>query len=94
MNLELFQLITEIRYTVNFTLAQYEDALYPIEAITANDLYRIKELTVKYAYLLTDFVDACLVLLGEKLKINEIATVDRDFDIYRLNGNHTFTTYI
>ncbi len=65
-----------------------------IEAITANDLYRIKELTLKYADLPMDFADACLVLLGEKLKINEIATVDRDFDIYRLNGNHTFTTYI
>ncbi len=65
-----------------------------IEAITANDLYRIKELMLKYADLPMDFADACLVLLAEKLKINEIASVDRDFDIYRLNRKHTFTTYV
>ncbi len=65
-----------------------------IEPITANDLFRIKELTIKYADLPMDFADACLVFLGDKLKINEIATVDRDFDIYRLKGKKTFTTYI
>ncbi len=65
-----------------------------IEAITTSDLLRIKELTIKYADLPMDFADACLVFLGEKLKINEIATIDRDFDIYRLKGKKTFTTYI
>jgi predicted nucleic acid-binding protein len=65
-----------------------------IEAITTNDLLRIKELTIKYADLPMDFADACLVFLGEKLKVNKIATIDRDFDIYRLKGKKTFTTYI
>jgi predicted nucleic acid-binding protein len=65
-----------------------------IEAITTNDLLRIKELTIKYADLPMDFADACLVFLGEKLKINEIATIDRDFDIYRLEGNTAFTIHI
>ncbi len=65
-----------------------------IEGITTNDLLRIKELTTKYADLPMDFADACLVFLGEKLKINEIATIDRDFDIYRLKGKKPFTTYI
>ena len=36
----------------------------------------------------------CLVFLGDKLKINEIATVNKGFDVYRLKGNKTFTTYI
>lgn len=65
-----------------------------IEAITAPDLLRIKELTIKYADLPMDFADACLVFLGDKLEIDEIATIDRDFDIYRLKGKRSFTTYI
>ena len=65
-----------------------------IEAITALDLLRIKELTIKYADLPMDFADACLVFLGDKLEIDEIATIDRDFDIYRLKGKRSFTTYI
>ncbi len=41
-----------------------------------------------------DFADACLVLLGEKLNISSIATVDRYFDIYRRKGKKIFTTFI
>jgi len=65
-----------------------------IEQITPDDFARIKELTTKYSDLPMDFADACLVFLGEKLNINSIATVDRDFDIYRLKGTKTFTTLI
>ena len=65
-----------------------------IEAISSGDLLKIKELTIKYADLPMDFADACLVFLADKLKINEIATVDRDFDVYRLKGKKAFTIYI
>ena len=65
-----------------------------IEAITIDDLLKIKDLTIKYADLPMDFADACLVFLGEKLNINKIATIDRDFDVYRLNGKEPFTTFI
>jgi len=65
-----------------------------IENVTSDDFTRIKELTIKYSDLPMDFADACLVLLGEKLNINSIATIDRDFDIYRLKGKKTFTTFI
>ncbi len=41
-----------------------------------------------------DFADACLVLLGEKLNVRSIATIDRDFDIYRLKGKETYTRFI
>ena len=33
-----------------------------------------------------DFADSCLVLLVEKLNIQKVATVGRDFSIYRFNG--------
>ncbi|HFE66868.1 MAG TPA: PIN domain-containing protein [Chloroflexi bacterium] len=65
-----------------------------LEPITAVDLPRIRELMNKYADLPMDFADACLVFLGEKLNISEIATIDRDFDVYRLPGKRPFTTYI
>ena len=65
-----------------------------IEQITSSDIARIKELTIKYSDLPMDFSDACLVFLGEKLNISSIATIDRDFDVYRLKGKKTFTTLI
>ena len=65
-----------------------------IEQITSDNFARIKELTTKYSDLPMDFADACLVFLGEKLNISSIATIDRDFDVYRLKGKKTFTTLI
>ena len=39
-----------------------------------------------------DFADASLVVLAEHLGHGQILTVDRrDFDIYRWNGNQSFT---
>jgi predicted nucleic acid-binding protein len=37
-----------------------------------------------------DFADACLVLLAEKTGINQIATIDRDFTVYRIKGRKRF----
>ncbi len=38
-----------------------------------------------------DLADASLVLLAERLGVEEILTIDRaDFDIYRLPGNRKF----
>ena len=65
-----------------------------LESITSDDLQRIKELTIKYSDLPMDFADACLVFLGEKLNISTIATIDRDFDVYKLKGKKPFTTLI
>ena len=61
-----------------------------IENIERDDLDRIKSLMVKYQDLPMDFADACLVYIGEKFGINEIATIDRDFSIYRLRGRKRF----
>ena len=52
------------------------------------------ELTKKYADLPMDFADACLVFLAEKLDIDTIATIDRDFDVYRIEGKRPFTILI
>jgi len=93
--------ITETLHLLNFNRNAQIDFLgwvragaVTIEPITADDLHRVQELTIKYADLPMDFADACLVFLGEKLNIDKIATIDRDFDVYRMQGKRPFTTLI
>ena len=58
--------------------------------IENGDFGRLKELTEKYRDLPMDFADACLVYLAEKLNLNTIAAIDRDFTIYRIRGRKRF----
>lgn len=61
--------------------------LYPIASA---DLAKIADLTRTYADLPMDFADGCLVALAEKLKISQIATIDSDFQIYRVGNKLAF----
>jgi len=61
--------------------------IYPIKN---EDFSRIHALTSKYRDLPMDFADSCLVFLAEKLGIHQIATIDRDFTIYRIKGKKSF----
>lgn len=54
------------------------------------DFARIKELSEKYRDLPMDFADSCLVFLAEQYNLNTIATIDRDFSIYRIQGRKKF----
>ena len=63
------------------TLASITEVLHLL------DFNNIGDLTKKYKDLPIDFADACLVHLAEKLNINQIATIDRDFSIYRIKKN-------
>jgi predicted nucleic acid-binding protein len=57
-----------------------------ISDINQNDMPRIVRLTEQYADLPMDFADATLVVTAEKTGIQEIISLDRDFDVYRLPG--------
>ena len=61
-----------------------------IANIENTDFGRLKELTEKYHDLPMDFADSCLVYLAEKNNFNTIATIDRDFTIYRIKGRRKF----
>ena len=61
-----------------------------IHSIENSAFARLKELTEKYRDLPMDFADSCLVYLAEKLDITDIATIDRDFSIYRIHGKKKF----
>ena len=65
-----------------------------IQNIENQDFSRIRELTSKYRDLPMDFADACLVFLAEKLNINMIETIDRDFTIYRIKGRRKFNVVL
>lgn len=58
--------------------------------IDNGDFGRIKDLTDKYRDLPMDFADSCLVYLAEQFKLDTIATIDRDFTIYRIGGRKKF----
>ena len=93
--------VTETLHLLNFSRNAQSDFLswlnagaVAIEAIDNYDLLDIKEMMTKYSDLPMDFADACLVFLGNRLKIDNIATIDRNFDVYRLDGKRPFTTLI
>ncbi len=93
--------ITEVLHLLDFNRNAQTDCLswvisgaVTVEDIGVSDLIRIKELIIKYADMPMDFADACLVCLGEKYNIDEVATIDSDFDIYRLNKTKAFKTVL
>ncbi|MES9857212.1 MAG: PIN domain-containing protein [Sedimenticola sp.] len=89
--------ITETLHLLNFNRNAQIDFIewihqgaVEIQNIENDDFGRIKYLTEKYRDLPMDFADSCLVYLAEKLSLNTIATIDRDFSIYRIKGRRKF----
>ena len=58
--------------------------------LTHEDLDRAIEIIEKYRDLPADFADASIVAVAERLKINRVATFDRDFDVYRYQNRSRF----
>jgi predicted nucleic acid-binding protein len=54
-----------------------------IDGATAMDLPRMTAIMRKYDDLPADFADASLVALCERRGIRDVATLDKDFDVYR-----------
>jgi len=89
--------ITETLYMLDFNRNAQIDFLewisrggVKIHNIQNSDFHRLRELTDKYRDLPMDFADSCLVYIAEQLNINTIATIDRDFTIYRIRGRKKF----
>ena len=89
--------ITEAVYVLSFS-SEAQAALLKwiatstiiIEPIESEDINEICNLFVKYHDVPMDFADACVVYVCEKIVTNEVATVDSDFEIYRLKGKKPF----
>jgi uncharacterized protein len=82
--------IAELAHLLSFSAAAVRDALgwigaaFDIDSETGADLPRIIAVMEKYADLPADFTDASLVALCERRKIDLIATLDSDFEVYQL----------
>lgn len=89
--------ITEAIYVLGFSKEAQSSLLkwisissITIEHIESDDIIEIGKLFEKYSDLPMDFADACVVYICEKLGTNDVATVDSDFEIYRLKGRKSF----
>ncbi|MHC5823469.1 MAG: type II toxin-antitoxin system VapC family toxin [Nostoc sp.] len=74
----------------NEFLSHLANRIYECESLTSQDFARIAELNAQYADLPADFSDLSLVVISERLNIAAIATLDKDFDIYRRYRNQPF----
>lgn len=97
--LTVWPAIVEAMYLLGYSW-QAQKALWEIlEAGTVRlleldeaDVPRMKELMEKYRDLPMDMADAALVRVAERENLRRILTVDdRDFSVYRLWGEETFT---
>lgn len=58
------------------------------------DFGRVSWLMEKYADLPMDFTDAVVVALCERLETRHVASVDRDFSVYRYKGRMKFVNVL
>jgi predicted nucleic acid-binding protein len=89
--------VTEAMYVLDESLSAQKNLLTWIQAgglilaeFDAGDFGRVAELMEKYADLPMDFTDAVVVALCERLGTHHVASVDRDFAIYRYKGRTKF----
>ena len=84
--------LTEAAYLLSFRHDAARDMLhwvsqaFEIDTGTAADLPRIVEIMNKYSDLPADFADASLMAMCERRGIVEIATLDKDFNVYQLSS--------
>ena len=64
-------------------LAFVERGAVRIEPLSADDVMQVRYLMERYRNVPMDFVDACLVVLADRLLDATILTVDSDFFVYR-----------
>lgn len=89
---------TEVMYLLdanwqvqNEFLSDLNRELYHIESLIVTDFKYIAELNEKYSDLPGDFADLSIVALSARLQLQNVVSLDADFDIYRNLGNKSFT---
>ncbi|NJK53712.1 MAG: PIN domain-containing protein [Leptolyngbyaceae cyanobacterium SU_3_3] len=74
----------------NEFLRHLSEQIYECETLQKADFLRIAELNQQYSDLPADFSDLALVAVSERLNIPGIATLDKDFDVYRRYRSQPF----
>ena len=85
-----WSVITEVSYMLSFNLQVQIDFLKWIERgglelynISQEEVYHITRMMEKYVDIPMDLADATLMYISNKEKIQNIISIDSDFDIYR-----------
>ena len=89
--------LTEVVNLLDFSLqAQVDflrwvgDGAITLVELIQGDMDQAIGLMEKYSDLPADFADVTLIVLSERLGLHEVASVDRDFGIYRLQKKKPF----
>jgi len=82
--------VTEVMWLLNSDINVQNEFLFALEKgvficehLTLLDYQRIQELNTIYHDLPGDFADLSLIVISERLNIDAIVSLDKDFDIYR-----------
>jgi len=82
--------ITEVCHMLDFNIGAQIDFLkwiklggLKVENIEAEEIDKIIKLSEKYSDIPMDLADATLIIISERLGLNEIITIDSDYYIYR-----------
>ncbi len=87
---EVMWLLASDHRVQNEFLHHLSDRIYECEPLQSEDFTRIAELNTQYSDLPGDFADLALVAISERLNIPGIATLDKDFNVYRRYRNQPF----
>lgn len=74
----------------NEFLRHLASQIYECVPLQISDFARIAKLNAQYSDLPADFADLALVAISERLNIPGIASLDKDFDVYRRYRNQSF----
>jgi hypothetical protein len=72
-----------LREKLQHDFLRWADDALDLDAQTPQDLPRIREVIAKYRDLPADFADASLVALAERRGLFVVASIDKDFTVYR-----------
>lgn len=93
--------LTEVIYMLDFNTRTQLDFLdwvrdggIEVHNLEQWQLGGFREKMEKYSDLPADFADTTLLEVAESRDIENIITLDQDFNIYRLSGNKSFTNLL
>ena len=89
---ETMYLLGDVHGAQDALLRWIEAGAPGVEDLGVEDIPSVRAMMRKYRDVPMDFADASLVSLAQRLGIDIVFTLDRDFDTYRLDGRRRFRT--
>ncbi len=87
---EAMWLLKSNHHVQNELLIDLSKKLYYVEHLQNEDFARIADLNTKYADLPGDFADLSLIAIAERLNLEDVISLDADFNLYRRYKTYKF----